>query len=154
MTSRLPPDAFEHYLSLGTDRTYSAVATHFKVSKRAVTKRAAKEKWQDRVADLERKAHEAAEKHAVETLKQMSIRHIRICKTIQKKALEALQAMPLQNSMDAVRALNIALKQERLARGEPTERTANVEEVIKREYERWMVTADEETDEDGSGGDE
>jgi len=152
VASKLSADAFEYYLSLGNDRTYSAVAKHFGVSKRAVTKRAAKENWQDRIAELERKAHEAAEKQAFESLKAMAIRHVRICKTIQKKALEALQAMPLQNSMDAIRALNIALKQERLARGEPTERTANVEEVVRREYQRWMVSPDE--DEGGSGGDE
>jgi hypothetical protein len=39
-----------------------------------------------------------------------------------------------------VQALVKAIEQERLARGEPTERTAvSVEDVIKREYERWLV---------------
>lgn len=146
MTGKLPFDAFEHYLALGADRSYKAVADHFGVSKRSVTKRATKENWQDRIAELERKAHDAAEKRAFETLKQMAIRHIRICKTIQKKALENLQAVPLMTAMEAVRALNISLKQERLARGEPTERTANVEEVIKKEYTRWLTGPEEDSD--------
>jgi hypothetical protein len=36
------------------------------------------------------------------------------------------------------------VKQERLARGEPTDRAAiDVESVIKREYERWLVRSDD-----------
>jgi hypothetical protein len=42
--------------------------------------------------------------------------------------------------MDAVRALSMAVRDERLIRGEPTDRSAiDVEEVIKREYQRWML---------------
>jgi len=52
-----------------------------------------------------------------------------------------LKSMPLSAAMDAVKALDLAIKQERLVRGEPTDRTASVEEVIKREYDRWL-TAD------------
>ena len=49
--------------------------------------------------------------------------------------------MPLSSAMDAVRALDSSVKQERLVRGEPTDRAAvNVEEVIRREYDRWMVS--------------
>jgi len=46
-----------------------------------------------------------------------------------------------------VRALDIAIKQERLVVGEPTDRTAvSVEEAIRREYARWMTV-------DGDGAD-
>ena len=49
--------------------------------------------------------------------------------------------------MEAVRALDVSIRQERLIRGEPSERTAlQVEEVIKRQYERWMVEAGDAAD--------
>ncbi len=46
--------------------------------------------------------------------------------------------------MEAVRALDFSIKQERTIRGEPSDRTAvSVEDAIKREYERWMSTDEE-----------
>ncbi|MHC4946472.1 MAG: hypothetical protein ACYTG7_25965 [Planctomycetota bacterium] len=80
-----------------------------------------------------------------ETLEQMSERHIKVCKLIQGKALEALKSMPLSTAMEAVRALDLAIKQERLIRGEPTDRSAvNIEDVIRREYDRWLVGVDDD----------
>jgi len=148
---KIPHDAFDYYFSLGTERSYQAVADKYGVSKTAVFNVADKENWANRIADLESKAREASEKKAVESLEQMSDRHIRMCKLIQKKALEALQSMPLTTAMEAVKSLDLSIKQERLIRGEPTDRSAvSVEEVIKREYERWMHVADtiEEGDND------
>ena len=148
MTSKIGADAFEIYFSLGPDRSYQAVADHYGVSKRAVTKKATKENWQQRVLDRERKVSEAVEQKAVESLEQMSVRHIKVCKLIQRKALEALQSMPLTTAMDAVKALGLSVKQERLIRGEPTDRSAiSVEDIIKREYERWMTVGADDGDE-------
>jgi hypothetical protein len=147
MTNKIGIDAFEFYASLGPSRSYQAVADHYGVSKRAVTKKATKENWQKWIIDRERKALEAVDKKAIETLEQMSDRHLKVCKLIQRKALEALRSMPLTTAMEAVKALNLTIKQERLVRGEPTDRTASVEEIIKREYDRWMTT-------DGDGSDE
>ena len=45
MTKRIPDDAFSFYASLGPTRSYQAVADRYWVSKRAVVKHAAKEKW-------------------------------------------------------------------------------------------------------------
>jgi hypothetical protein len=46
--------------------------------------------------------------------------------------------------MDAVRALDLAIKQERLVIGEPTDRSAvSVEDVIRREYDRWISNEEE-----------
>jgi len=147
MTGKLGFDAFEYYFALGTDRSYQAVADHYGVSKRAVTKKAVKENWQQCVAKREQKARDAVEKKAVETLEQMSDRHIKVCKLIQRKALEALQSMPLTTAMEAIKSLDLSIKQERLIRGEPTDRSAvSVEETIKREYERWLRGADSEDD--------
>jgi hypothetical protein len=69
----------------------------------------------------------------------MNQRHLKAMHIIQVRGLEALKTYPLTTAMDAVRAIEVGVKQERLIRGEPSDRTAvSVEEVIKREYQRWM----------------
>ena len=141
MSGKIPPDALDYYVSLGPDRSYQRVAEQYGVSKRAVTKRAARDRWQDKVIELERRARDGADKKAVESLEAMNLRHMRSLKVVQVKALEALRAMSLSTAMEAVRALDMAIRQERLVRGEPSERTAlNVEDVVRREYVRWMGT--------------
>jgi hypothetical protein len=146
VSGRIQPDAFEFYFGLGADRSYQKVADHYGVTKRTVTRHATREDWQDKLIELERKAREGAEKKALESLEGMNLRHLKSLKVIQGKGLEALRAMPLTSAMEAVRALDMAIRQERLIRGEPTDRSAvPVEEVIKREYERWIL-AEEASD--------
>lgn len=147
--TRIPPDAFTFYFGLGSDRSYQAVADRYGVSKRSVTKLAVQENWQDRVATLGRKARENSDQRILETLEDMNERHLKTLRVIQGKALETLKAMPLASAMEAVRALDMSIGKERLIRGEPSDRTAvSVEETIKREYERWMLT-----DGNGEGND-
>ncbi len=139
--TRIPPDAFTFYFGLGSDRSYQAVADRYGVSKRSVTKLAVQENWQDRVATLGRKARENSDQRILETLEDMNGRHLKTLRVIQGKALETLKAMPLASAMEAVRALDMSIGKERLIRGEPSDRTAvSVEETIKREYERRMLT--------------
>lgn len=139
MARKIPPDAFEFYFGLGTTRSYQAVADHYGVSKRAITKVATRDGWQQRVDEREEKAREAIDKKAVETLEAMSSRHLKSLRVIQGKALESLKGSSLKSAMDAVRALDLAIKGERLIRGEPSERTAlSVEQQIREEYANWM----------------
>ncbi len=147
--TKIPPDAFTFYFGLGSDRSYQAVADRYGVSKRSVTKLAVQENWQDRVATLGRKARENSDQRILETLEDMNERHLKTLRVIQGKALETLKAMPLASAMEAVRALDMSIGKERIIRGEPSDRTAvSVEETIKREYERWMLT-----DGNGEGND-
>ena len=148
---RIPSDAFALYISLGPRRSYTAVAERYSVSKRSVTALAKREDWQMRVEEIDRKARESTDRRAVETIEEMNTRHLKSMKIVQGKALEALKARSIESAMDAVRALDLAVKQERVARGEPTERTAvSVEEAIKREYERWMgPPAEDDSEVDG-----
>ena len=140
MRRKIPADAFDFYVSLGEGRSYRAVADKFAVSKQAVTKCAARENWQRRLAQIEAKSREQSEKKALETMAAVRERHFAAARVIQAKALEGLRNMSLDSALDAVRALDIGIKQERILIGEPSERTAiSIEDVIKREYERWMA---------------
>lgn len=145
MARKLPTDAFDAYMSLGPGRSYQAVADHFDVSKRAVTNRATKERWQQRATEIETKARQGAEQRLVETLEDMNTRHLKSLRVVQARAIEALRAMPLQSAIEAVRALDMGIRQERLIRGEPSERTSvQLEEIIRGEYSRWMTSGGEE----------
>ncbi len=154
--SKIPPDAFTYYFGLGPDRSYQTVADKYGVSKRSVTKLAVRENWQDRVTGLERKARESSDQKILETLEDMNGRHLKTLRVIQGKALETLKTMPLASAMEAVRALDMSIAKERIIRGEPSDRTAvSVEETIKREYERWMMTdGDQEEDHGDSEAEE
>ncbi|HVS08623.1 MAG TPA: hypothetical protein VMS76_02020 [Planctomycetota bacterium] len=134
MNRKIPPDAFAYYFSLGPGRSYQAVAEKYGVSKRAVTLLAARENWQARLAEQEQKARESANQKVLESLEEMDSRHLKTARFLQSKGIEALKGMPLDNATAAVRAIVAGLEKERLIRGEPTERTENVEALIKREY--------------------
>jgi len=154
MNKKLPPDAFAYYFSLGPGRSYRAVADHFNVSKTSVSNLAERDNWQQKILDLEAKAKDSLEKKMSESIEEMAERHLKMCQVVQRKALEALRSMPLTTAVEAARALDASIKTERLVRGEPTDRaTLDVEEIIRREYERWMVsTGEEEKDGNGSSG--
>jgi hypothetical protein len=139
VSHRVPPEAFAYYLGLGSNRSYESVAAHFGVSKTAITGRAVKENWHTRVIEHERKLRESSEQKVLETLEEMTGRHVKIIRAIQGRALEALKTLPIHSASVAVRALIEAVKLENILRGQPSERTAvSVEEVVRREYERWF----------------
>jgi len=145
MRRRIPADAFDYYHGLGPGRSYAAVARHFKVSVRGVTKRALKDGWQERIARIEAAAREKADQKAAESLEAINVRHLQMLRAIQAKALQGLQRLSLDHGMDCVRALELAIRQERIVIGEPGDRTAvDVQDVIRREYERWMTRGGDE----------
>jgi hypothetical protein len=142
--SKLPLDAYAFYLGLGADRSYSAVAKRYGVTKRTVTRHALKERWQENVVEHERKLRQRSQEKAIESLEAMNERHLKLLRVIQAKALETLKVYTLTDAMDAVRALDLTIKHERVIRGEPSERTAvDVEALIKMEYQRWLVRTDD-----------
>jgi len=155
MKRKLPPDAFDYYVGLGLARSYQAVATQYGATKGAVVALAKRERWKERLAEIEAKVRRASDERATETLEDVHARHLKAARIIQGKAVEALQSMRLATAMEAVRALELGVRTERLLLGEPSERTAvSVEEIIKREYERWLVpleggnASDREKDDD------
>ncbi len=142
MSKRIPPDAFDFYFALGPERSYERVAEKYGVSKRSVTSRAKRDGWQRRILELEAKARETADKKIRESMEEHVERNLTALRFIKAKAIETLKRMPIESAMDAVRAYQSSLREERLILGEPTDRTAvSVEDTIKREYERWMISS-------------
>jgi hypothetical protein len=134
-------EAFDVYVQLGIGRSYQAVAEHYGATKGAVTALAKREDWQGQLARLEAQARSKSNEKAVETLEQVNDRHLRIARSLQAKALEAMRAMSLEDARDVIRALDLGVKQERIILGEPSERhEISVQEKIEAEYERWMIT--------------
>ena len=133
MTRKIPPEAFHHYAEMGLDRSYQAVADHYGVSKVAVVKRAKKENWQSRLRELEERAREKADKKVIDSLEVVHARQLKAARYLQAKAVEVMKNSPPEKAVRAASALNIAWKHELLLLGEPTERQANVEEIIKQE---------------------
>jgi ATPase subunit of ABC transporter with duplicated ATPase domains len=142
--ARIPAGAYEDYLALGTERSYQALAARYGVSKTAVVKRAKKERWQDRLADLERQARERAEEKAVDEMDAVRERHLKEARFLQARALQALKDLPPEKGIRAASALSVAWKHELLLLGEPTERQANVEELIKRETRDLLMVVDDD----------
>lgn len=144
---KIPPDAFDFYFSLGTRRSYQAVSEKYGVTKRAVTSLAKRENWQRRMIEVEAQARAKADQRKVETSEAAKERHLQALRLVLGKGIEALRQMQILTPMDAVRAISLAVREMRVELGEPSDRTAvSVEEIIKREYERWVVVEAQESD--------
>jgi hypothetical protein len=144
---KIPPDAFDYYVSLGVERSYQQVAKRYGVSKAAVVNLAKRESWQQRIAQMEAKVREQSEKKAMESMAAVRERHLAASRIVLGKGLEALRNMSLESAMEAVKAIDLAMKQERLILGEPSERTALSVEDIRQRYERWTLEdGNQETD--------
>jgi predicted DNA-binding protein YlxM (UPF0122 family) len=136
--TRIPADAFDFYVSLDADRSYQTVAEKYGVSKRAVTECAKREQWPERLSKIEQEAREKMDKRLAESLEERRERHLTVIRAMLSRSVAALQKYPLNSAMDAVKTAEKAIKLERLVVGEVADRTAVVEEIVKREYEQWM----------------
>jgi DNA-binding transcriptional regulator LsrR (DeoR family) len=142
---KIPSNAFEHYVSLGDGRSYQAIADQFHVSKRSVVKRALAEGWRERLTRITTTARVETDKKLASAISQMNERHARVLQAVLTKALDALRSMPLGSGADAVRAIDMVLRHERMLYAEPADKTVlSVEEVIRREYREWMQPAGRE----------
>ena len=77
----------------------------------------------------------------------MNDRHLKMFKAIQGKSIEALRSMPITTAMQAVRAIDMAVRNERLIREQPTERSqVSVEQILRDEWNKWMLKPGEVED--------
>ena len=140
MKRKIPPEAFAFYLGLGVGRSYQAVAERYSVSKRAIATCAEREKWQEKLADEEKRARAQAEKQAAESIETVNEKHLKVLRYIQGKSIEALKSMPIENAMDAVKAYALSLDKERQIRGGPADQALSAVERITREEVRTLLT--------------
>jgi hypothetical protein len=147
---KLPADSFEAYVAMGPERSYQAIATKYHCSKQAVTKKAAKERWQERLDEIEAEARRNSDKRVVQTLRDLNEKQLKLWQLVESRALQALRDHTLASAMDAAKALDLATKNIRLILGEATERTENIEQTVRREFDRFLTTA---SDDDWNGVD-
>lgn len=149
---KIPPDAFDFYFSLGPTRSYQAVADKYGVTKRAVTNLAGREDWQRRLAEIEAKARDEADKKRTQTLEAVYEQHMTALRLVFGKGVEALKGMAIDTPADAMKAIQLAIREMRVALGEPTDRTAiSIEDTIRKEYERWMMVEEDGAEEPADG---
>ena len=98
---------------MGVSRSYEALAKRYGCSKKSVTKRAVKERWQERARELETNAVRESEKRVGESVGAARERHERIAKIILAKAVEALKGATIPSGLGAIRAVEAALRLER-----------------------------------------
>lgn len=136
----VPPDAFARYLALGPTRSYPALAALIGCSPQAIAAHARRDRWQARVREFEDRTRIHVEQVTAETIEQMTARHVAALHEVQVKALDALRTLSMNNAAEAARVLTEAVKLERLARGEASDRVAlDVAEMVKRQHQRWLT---------------
>ncbi len=110
-----------------------------------MTKLAAKERWQDQIGALERKARENSDERKVDALQASHEQRLQALRVVLGKGLEGLRQMAIDSPRDAIRAIGLAVREIRVELGEPSDRTAvSIEDTIRREYDRWMVVGGED----------
>ena len=113
MPRKIALDAFEVYVAMGEGRSYRLLAERYGVTKRAVTKLAARERWSERLEEIQRKARERADDRLVDRIDEMQARHLKTLKAVNARVLAALKQYPLASGMEAVRAADLLIKLER-----------------------------------------
>jgi hypothetical protein len=132
--NRVPADAFQQYLALGPGRSYAELARRLGVAKRTLCRLAARDSWQERLAKIEAEARERADEDATNDLAAVNARHLKMLRLVQGKALQGLALLPLTTGMECVRALDLAIRQERAVLVPPGE-TASAQSARERAAE-------------------
>lgn len=151
MNRALPADAVGYYLNLGPARSYQAVAEHFKVSKRTVTSTAARERWQEKLIDYERKARDKIGEQFVESIAEANERHVKLGKYLQSIGIAAIQSTPVIGATAGLRSIKVGVELERLGLGEVTQRVETSEaDAVRLAFAQCMVAGDDEANPEGT----
>lgn len=140
MNKKVPENAFEIYASMGSERSYQALADRLGVDKRTIVRHAGVEKWTERLAKIQEAARISGDKRITETLQEMQERHLKMLRAMAGKAIQAMKEHPIASAAEGARIGGMVIKLERIVRGEPVERTeVSVEEITKREIETLLL---------------
>lgn len=132
-------EAFDRYWALGAERSVETLHAVLRAEAgpagkgpglRTLYAWSSRYRWQDRVQELERTATAAADEARLAALREMYERQAREGLLLQQKGTEWLRDVPgAEATPDAgIRALVEGAKLERLARGEPSDRTQTKEQ--------------------------
>lgn len=110
--------AFSTYLDMGPERTLRAVGEKLGKSTTLIERWSCNWKWRERIRAYDNSLEKEARKKAVADRKAMMGRHIGIAMQLQKKALEALEVLEVENMSpkDVKEYLKMATELERLNR--------------------------------------
>lgn len=144
MKSKIPKEAFAYYVGLGEKRSYQATADHFGVSKCAVTKLAQREGWRFRLAAIESEARDRLDKKLADDIVEMRERHGKMLKVMSARVITALRDHPITDGMDAIRAADILMKNERAVAAEAVQRSESVVARVTREEIAQLVSVEPE----------
>lgn len=111
-------EAFTIYLGMGTERSLNAVARQLSKSLQLIKRWSREKDWQERVRAYDNDIEREARKKAIADRKAMTERHIGIAMQLQKKALEALGSLSVEDMSpkDIKEYIKMATDLERLNR--------------------------------------
>lgn len=90
-------EAFVTYRDMGQERTISAVVKRLEKSRSLIDRWKERWNWQERVRAYDNELEKEARAKVVKDRKAMTERHIGIAMQLQKKALEALNSLSVEN---------------------------------------------------------
>lgn len=119
-------EAFSTYLGMGAERSTRAVARQCGKSVSLIQRWSREKEWQERVRAYDNELERQVRKKAVAKRKDMVDRHIGIAMQLQKKALQALEKLPVEDMSpkDIKEYIKMATDLERLNRTLEEESTA------------------------------
>lgn len=137
-------EAFRLYRDMGEGRTLAKVAAQLGKSEAIVSRWSGNHGWVARAAAWDDHVDEQRRDVAVREARKMAERHALISQGITRKVADWLQGLSKEDVekwsvRDASRALEIAVKIERLSRGEATDRTESINTDVRNEDVREML---------------
>jgi transcriptional regulator with XRE-family HTH domain len=146
---KIPDNAFETYVAMGTERSYQALADKLGVDKRSISRLATKERWVERLSKIQEEARAATDRKLVQDLQAVREQQLREVRFLRAEAIKAMKGLTPERAVKLASALNIAWKHELFLLGEPTDRQATtIEEITKREIQTLLRPVVDEGEED------
>lgn len=142
-------EAFKIYRDLGVRRSNAEVCKQLSKSRQLISRWKSKYEWDERVRaydnDLEKQQHA----EAVKNLKDMTGRHIKIAMSLQRKALEALDKLKVEDMTpkDIKEYIKMATELERLNRLTSAAKDESLEEEEQQTVVDIYLPAKESDDE-------
>lgn len=123
-----PAKGYSHFVVFrdeGRARQVKQVAEKVKLSIGYLWKLSHEWGWTERAAAWDRAQDDAFRKRMVDSRRELAERELRIARTMTNKVAQRLQSMDVEkmSTADLIRMAEVAVKIERLAVGEPTDRS-------------------------------